>query len=134
MLRILEEILKSYDDLISECLSQTKIYPSKARKGLGRHISRGNSEGRFCRGRKMRKRGYRKEPRRISTVFGMLDLRIRVAECFKYGARYFPLKGVSTSEPLKTTNQLNGLIFLSPMLLIGKTIKKAHKFNKLARI
>jgi hypothetical protein len=30
MLRILEEILKSYDDLISERLSQTKIYPSKA--------------------------------------------------------------------------------------------------------
>ena len=43
MLRILEEILKSYDDLISERLSQTKIYPSKARKGLGRHISRGDS-------------------------------------------------------------------------------------------
>jgi len=91
MLRILEEILKSYDDLISERLSQTKIYPSKARKGLGRHISRGDSEGRFCRGRKIRKRGYRKEPRRISTVFGMLDLRIRVAECFKCGARYSPL-------------------------------------------
>lgn len=75
MLRILEEILKGYDDLISERLSQTKIYPSKARKGLGRHIGRGDSECRFCRGRKIRKRGYRKEPRRISTVFGMLDLR-----------------------------------------------------------
>ncbi|MFH1593780.1 MAG: hypothetical protein ABID09_03670 [Candidatus Omnitrophota bacterium] len=91
MLRILEEILRSYDDLISERLRQTKIYPSKARKGLGQHLGRGNSEGRFCRGRKIRKRGYRKEPRRISTVFGMLDLRIRVAECFKCGARYSPL-------------------------------------------
>jgi hypothetical protein len=91
MLRILEEILKSYDDLISKRLSQTKIYPSKARKGLGRHISKGEPEGRFCRGRKIRKRGYRKEPRHISTVFGMLKLRVRVAECFKCGARYSPL-------------------------------------------
>ena len=41
MLRILEGILKSYDDLISERLSQTKICPSKTRKGLGRHISKG---------------------------------------------------------------------------------------------
>ena len=88
MLRILEEILKDYDDLISERLSQTKIYPSKARKGLGQHISKGDSEARFCRGRKTRKRGYRKEPRHISTVFGMLHLRIRVAECLKCGARY----------------------------------------------
>ena len=83
MLRILEEIFKSYDDLISKRLSQTKIYPSKARKGLGRHISKGDPEGRFCRGRKIRKRGYRKEPRHISTVFGMLKLRVRVAECFR---------------------------------------------------
>ena len=99
MLRILEEILRNYDDLISERLSQTKIYPSKARKGLGRHISRGDSEGRFCRGRKIRKRGYRKEPRHISTVFGMLNLRIRVAECLKCGVRYSPLLSSLQIDP-----------------------------------
>ena len=38
MLKLLEAILKSYDDLISERLSKTKNYPSKARKGLGQHI------------------------------------------------------------------------------------------------
>ena len=38
MLKILDGILRGYDDLISERLSQTKIYPSKARKGLGRHL------------------------------------------------------------------------------------------------
>ena len=43
MLRILVGILRGYDDLISERLSQTKIYPSKARKGLGRHIRKGGS-------------------------------------------------------------------------------------------
>jgi len=91
MLRVLEEILKSYDDLISEHLSQTKIYPSKFRKGLGRHIRRDDPKERFCRGRKIRKRGYRSEPRRFSTVFGKLYLPIRVAECLKCGARYSPL-------------------------------------------
>ena len=91
MLKILGEILKTYDDLISERLSQTKIYPSKARKGLGRHIRKGDSEGRFCRGRKIRKRGYRKNNRRFSTVFGKLDLRLRVAQCCNCGAYYSPL-------------------------------------------
>ena len=91
MLRILEEILRGYDDLISERLSQTKIYPSKARKGLGRHVRKGDPEGRFCRGRKIRKRGYRRRPRRFSTVFGKMELPLRVAECRNCGAFYSPL-------------------------------------------
>jgi len=91
MLKILEEILKKYDDLISERLSRTDIYPSKARKGLGRHRKKGDPEGRFCRGRKIRKRGYRKRVRTFSTVFGELQLPLREAECCKCGARYSPL-------------------------------------------
>jgi hypothetical protein len=91
MLRILEEILRGYDDLISERLSQTKIYPSKARKGLGRHVRKGDPEGGFCRGRKIRKRGYRRRPRRFSTVFGKMELPLRVGECRNCGAFYSPL-------------------------------------------
>jgi hypothetical protein len=91
MLRVLEKILIGYDDLISERLSHTKIYPSKARKGLGRHVRKGDPEGRFCRGRKVRKKGYRKYTRKISTVFGALNLQIRTVECLKCGARYCPL-------------------------------------------
>jgi len=91
MLKILEEILRGYDDLISERLSQTKMYPSKARKGLGRHLRKDDLEGRFCRGRKTRKRGYRRRPRRFSTVLGKLDLPVRVAECLHCGAFYSPL-------------------------------------------
>ena len=91
MLKILEQILRGYDDLISERLSQTKIYPSKARKGLGRHVRKGDSEGRFCRGRKIRKRGYRSNPRRISTVFGKSNLSLKRGECFNCGAIYSPL-------------------------------------------
>ena len=59
MPKILGNVLMSYDDLISECLSRTDIYPSKARKGLGRHIRKGDPEDRFCRGRKICKRGHR---------------------------------------------------------------------------
>ena len=91
MLRILERILTSYDGLITERLSRTDIYPSKARKGLGRHVSKDDPEGRYCRGRRVHRRGYRKEPRKVSTVFGDLRVRIRTVECCKCGARYSPL-------------------------------------------
>ena len=44
MLGILKEILAVYDDLISERLAGTKIYPSKMRKGLGQHIRNDDAE------------------------------------------------------------------------------------------
>jgi len=91
MLKILEQILKSYDDLIAERLTRTDIYASKQRKGLGRHLRSDDPNRRFCRGRKVRKRGYRRQPRKISTVFGDLVLRIREVECLTCGARYCPL-------------------------------------------
>jgi hypothetical protein len=91
MLRVLEEVLQTYDDLIAQRLSRTDMYSSKARKGLGRHVRKDDTEGRFCRGRKVRKRGYRKKPRKISTVFGNLTLPLREVECCTCGARYTPL-------------------------------------------
>jgi len=101
MLSILEHILKSYDDLVSERLSHHGgvFPPSKARKGLGRHIRKADPEGRYCHGRKIRKRGYRSHPRRFSTVFGKLDLPIRVAECCTCGARYSPLLSALKVSP-----------------------------------
>ena len=91
MLQILEQVLKTYDDLIVERLSRTDIYPSKKRKGLGKHIRKDVPYNHFCRGRKVRKRGYRKKQRKISTVFGDLSLPIREVECLNCGARYSPL-------------------------------------------
>jgi hypothetical protein len=91
MLKILEQVLMGYDDLISARLSRTDIYPSKARKGLGRHVRKGDPEERFCRGRKIRKRGWRSRPRGFSTVFGKLDLRLRMGQCRTCGAFYSPL-------------------------------------------
>jgi hypothetical protein len=91
MLKILEKILMGYDDLIVERLSRTDIYPSKARKGLGRHIRKGDCEDRYCRSRKAKKKGYRKRFREIKTVFGKLRIRVRVVECLGCGKRYSPL-------------------------------------------
>jgi hypothetical protein len=67
MVEILEQVLRSYDDLIVERLRHTEIYPSKARKGLGRHVRKDDPEGRFCRGRKV-KGGLPGEGRKIMTV------------------------------------------------------------------
>ena len=88
MLRTTKKIIKDYDDLISERLSRTDIYPSKERRGLGRHIRKGDPQRRFCRGRKVRKRGYRRDLRKISTRFGDLVMAIREVECCTCGARY----------------------------------------------
>jgi hypothetical protein len=91
MLEILKSILMGYDDMISNRLSRTDIFPSKARKGLGRHVRKGNPENRLCRGRKILKKGYRSKPRQISTVFGKLSLPLRRSECLNCGALYSPL-------------------------------------------
>jgi hypothetical protein len=91
MLEILKSILMGYDDITSNRLSRTDIYPSKARKGLGRHVRKGGSENRFCRSRKILKKGYRGKPRQISTVFGELVLPLRRSKCCNCGAIYSSL-------------------------------------------
>ena len=89
MLKILERILRWYDDLIADRLSQPNS--GKARKGLGRHTQKSDSKNRFCPGRKVRKRGYRKHSRKFTTIFGPLKIPIRVVECCHCGAFYSPL-------------------------------------------
>lgn len=92
MLQILEQILRSYDDLISERLSRPMSNPpSKFRKGLGRHIRKDDPLDRFCHGRRIRKRGFRNHSKSISSIFGKLLLPLHVAECCTCGARYSPL-------------------------------------------
>ena len=74
MLEILKQILRHYDDLISERLSTVQSNPpSKARKGLGQHVRKGDPKDRFCHGRRVRKRGYRNHPRSFTSVFGKFN-------------------------------------------------------------
>lgn len=92
MLEILKQILQSYDDLTSERLSTVRSNPpSKARKGLGQHVRKGDPKDRFCHGRRVRKRGYRNHARSFTTVFGKFKLPLRVVECCTCGMRYCPL-------------------------------------------
>jgi len=85
-------------------LTRTKIYPSKMRKGLGRHVRKDDAEERFCRGRKVYRRGRRN--RKIKTVLGVLDMGMRRAECLTCGSRYSPLLNVLQVAPYcrKETN------------------------------
>jgi len=89
MLRVLEEILSADDGLIVDRLTQTKIYPGKMRKGRGCHVRKDGPADHFCRGRKVRRRGFRN--RKIKTVWGVLDIRVRRVECLTCGSRYSPL-------------------------------------------
>jgi len=104
MLQILKQTLAAYDDLIMDRLTRTKIYPSKMRKGLGRHVRKDDAEERFCRGRKVYRRGRRN--RKIKTVLGVLDMGMRRAECLTCGSRYSPLLNVLQVAPYcrKETN------------------------------
>ena len=77
MVPILEAILVGYDDLICERLSES--CGSESREGLGRHVMREAADGRPCCCRRMRKREYCNAPRRIATVFGELDVPLRIA-------------------------------------------------------
>jgi len=101
---MLKQILMSYDDLIMDRLTRTKIYPSKMRKGLGRHVRKDDADERFCRGRKVYRRGRRN--RKIKTVLGVLDMGMRRAECLTCGSRYSPLLNVLQVAPYcrKETN------------------------------
>lgn len=99
MLEVLTEILKNYDDLIVERLSNTKIYPSEAREGFGQHKKKGDPQGRFCRGRKIQKRGYRRKPKHLTTIFGTLKLPLRDVEYCSCGARHSPLLNALQIDP-----------------------------------
>jgi len=79
MVKILEQILTEYDDLICERLSGT--YSTTERKGFGRHAKKKNPERGFCRGRKVSKRGYQNYPRQFSTVFGKVSIPLSVGMC-----------------------------------------------------
>jgi len=79
MVKIFEQILTGYENLICDRLSGT--YPSKERKGRGHHAMENNPKEVFCRCRKVRKRGYRHKPRGFSTVFGRAKISLGVLEC-----------------------------------------------------
>jgi len=90
MLQMLEQILKWYDNLIADRLSQENSFSSSERKGLGVHNRKDNPAQR-CRGRRAQKLGYRQMPRTFKTVFGRLRMQIRQMRCCRCGKMFSPL-------------------------------------------
>lgn len=88
-LDIIKAVVLEYQEEIVERLTENK-FPEK-RKGLGFHQRKDDLQGRRCGGRKVRKRGFRSQPRVIKTVFGDLKLNLREVECLKCKARFCPL-------------------------------------------
>ncbi len=99
MLKLLTEILKNYDDLIVEHLKTSKAYSDKVTEVFGKHKKKKDPQDRFCSGRTIRKRGYRKSPKHINTVFGTLLLPLRSVECCSCEKRYSPLLNALQIEP-----------------------------------
>ncbi len=82
ILDVLGAILTSYDNLIAEPVEQHPKISQQGEKRAGGRKRKGDEKGRFSRGCIVCLRGCRNTPKRISTTFGKLDLRIRVVECF----------------------------------------------------
>ena len=120
MLEILKQILRSYDDLISERLSTVKSNtPSKAREGPGQHVRKCDPKDRFCHGLRIRKRGHRNHPRCFTTVFGKFKLPLRVAECCTCGARYCPLLSALKLKRLSKTESMPPKLPISLLSMMG---------------
>ena len=86
--QILEKLIERYQQIVVERLSRP--HSSTERAGLGRHRRKGGA-CRFCAGRRVVKRGYRRSPRCINSKYGRLMVRLQEVECVLCGARFPPL-------------------------------------------
>lgn len=88
MLRILKEILTTYDESVGERLSPQDgiMWPNKMRMALEAISAKPIPRVGFCHAHCIRKFGYRKHPRIIKTAFGKLEQPI-FAQCRTSGAR-----------------------------------------------
>jgi hypothetical protein len=94
--QVLEQLIESYQEVVVARLMPG--YSSKERAGLGRHKLKGQQEA-SCRGRKVKRRGYRWHPRCIKTKYGTLQIQLQIVECLICGKRYCPLLHALGIEP-----------------------------------
>ena len=94
--QLMEHLIHAYQE---EIVSRLKPgYRSSARAGLGRHTRKGNIKT-LCRGRTVRRRGYRWHHRGIKSKYGTLWIRLQIVECLKCGKQYSPLLEALGIEP-----------------------------------
>lgn len=100
---ILEKVVEEYQEVVVERLSRT--HSSKEREGLGRHHRKGEP-GRLCPGRRVVKRGYRRNPRCIKNKYGTLRIRLQEVECVLCGARFCPLLDALGLAPYERSDEV----------------------------
>lgn len=100
---IVEKLIEEYQKVVVERLSQP--YGSEARHGLGRHQQRGEANH-LCHGRRVVKRGYRRDSRCINSKYGTLRVRLQEVECVLCGTRFCPLLSALGLEPYERSDEV----------------------------
>jgi hypothetical protein len=101
--QILEKLIEHYQQVVVERLSRP--HSSTERAGLGRHHRKGGA-CRFCWGRRVVKRGYRRSPRCINSKYGTLMVRLQEVECVLCGARFSPLLDALGLAPYERSDEV----------------------------
>ena len=101
--RLLEEVIHGYQKEVVERL--TPGHSSGERGGLGRHPGKGQEET-LCRGRTIRRYGFRQHPRCIKSKYGMVQIRLQQVECLTCGKRYSPLLDALGIEPYQGHDEM----------------------------
>lgn len=102
-IQLLEHVIHTYQEEIVSKL--TPGHSSKQRANLGRHTVKGQ-EGVLCRGRTVRRYGFRQHPRCIKSKYGMVRIRLQVVECLTCGRRYSPLLEALDIEPYQRHDEV----------------------------
>lgn len=94
--QVITQVVLEYQRQVVERLAPG--HGSRERAGLGRHKAK-DGGGNPCRGRKVRRRGFREKPRCIKSKYGTLRIPLQVVECLTCGKRYSPLLDALDIEP-----------------------------------
>lgn len=94
--QVIEQLVMAYQEEVTKRLLPG--HGSGERAGLGKHEVKGET-GRSCRGRCVKKKGFRHHPRSIKSKYGMIRFRLQIVECLTCGKQYCPLLGAMKIEP-----------------------------------
>lgn len=94
--QVIEQLVTAYQEEVTERLLPG--HGSRERSGLGKHEVKGE-EGRACRGRCVKKKGFRHHPRSIKSKYGMIRFRLQIVECLTCRKQYCPLLDAMKIEP-----------------------------------
>ena len=94
--QVIEQLAMAYQEEVTGRLMPG--HSSQERVGLGRHEVK-SAEGGLCRGRCVKKKGFRRRFRCIKSKYGMIRIRLQRVECLTCGKQYYPLLDAMKIEP-----------------------------------